>query len=362
MLILTIRLIPQGTIISKDAIEYQGEIIIARTTRIKARSYENFKFSPLNEAVFSINEDFSPIKITELHYHPLNEDTTNDTEYEFLELKNTGETEIDLNTSGFTDGILYTFGSQSVIPPKGFVVLASNAIEFRKRYGFEPFGEFEGQLNNGGEKILFTGPLGDTLIYFEYNDKDPWPVEADGIGYSLVSKRIDPLGWPGYPSYWKISGTAHGSPGTDDIVSDVKKDEDISPVTYKLNQNYPNPFNPTTIIQYEIPAVLDVRTGNPTTTKQNETPAVLEIRTSVDLNTTGSIRFPSGRHMSLPQMHVKLIVYDILGREIKTLVNEIQEPGTYEIEFNAGELSSGVYIYRLEAGNFNAVRKMILLR
>ena len=59
---------------------------------------------------------------------------------------------------------------------------------------------------------------------------------------------------------------------------------------------------------------------------------------------------------------MKLCIYDILGNEITTLVNQIQEPGTYEIEFNAGELSSGVYLYRLVTENFNAVKKMILLR
>ncbi len=71
-----------------------------------------------------------------------------------------------------------------------------------------------------------------------------------------------------------------------------------------------------------------------------------------------------------PQMHVKLCIYDILGQEIATLVNEYQKPGYYEITWNAGNLPSGVYIYRLQAGastgsangNYVESKKMILLK
>ncbi|WKZ68335.1 MAG: T9SS type A sorting domain-containing protein [Melioribacteraceae bacterium] len=85
---------------------------------------------------------------------------------------------------------------------------------------------------------------------------------------------------------------------------------------YDLVQNYPNPFNPTTTIKYQIPK--------------------------------------SG--------HVKLRVYDILGREVTTLVNEYLEDGRYEAVFNANELSSGVYIYRLEVNDFITSKKMMLVK
>jgi len=89
-----------------------------------------------------------------------------------------------------------------------------------------------------------------------------------------------------------------------------------SPVEYSLTQNYPNPFNPSTIIKYSIPEA-----GN-----------------------------------------VQLKVYDIIGNEVATLVNEIKTPGSYEIQFNAAELSTGVYIYSLRAGNFVQTKKMILMK
>jgi hypothetical protein len=92
---------------------------------------------------------------------------------------------------------------------------------------------------------------------------------------------------------------------------------------FYLSQNYPNPFNPTTKIKYKIPS-----------TNQEE---------SRNLN-------------------VQLKIYDLLGREIKTLINKEQPPGEYEIELNCAELSSGIYFYKLKAGNFIQTKKMILLR
>lgn len=99
------------------------------------------------------------------------------------------------------------------------------------------------------------------------------------------------------------------------------------PREYILSQNYPNPFNPTTKIKYSIP---------------QET-----------------------RHAS--SLLVSLKVYDVLGREVATLVNEEKQPGNYEVTFNTetrrGEsLPSGVYFYRIAAGNFTQTKKLILLK
>jgi len=92
-------------------------------------------------------------------------------------------------------------------------------------------------------------------------------------------------------------------------------------MNYSLSQNYPNPFNPSTVIKYSIPV-----------------------------------------NVKSEMSDVKLVVYDILGKEIAILVNENQESGNYEIEFNASHFASGVYFYRLQNGNFTETKKMILLR
>jgi hypothetical protein len=104
------------------------------------------------------------------------------------------------------------------------------------------------------------------------------------------------------------------------------------PAEYELEQNYPNPFNPTTRIRY----------------------------------TVGRVVVPSG---ALPSgvegpasSNVRLAVYDLLGREVAVLVNEKKMPGTYTVQFNGAGLSSGVYFYRLSAGEFVQCRKMIVLK
>ena len=88
------------------------------------------------------------------------------------------------------------------------------------------------------------------------------------------------------------------------------------PASYGLSQNYPNPFNPSTVIQYGLP------TAGLTTLK----------------------------------------VYNVLGQEVATLVNEVQAPGTYTVRFNASSLSSGVYFFRVQSGSFSAVKKMVLVK
>jgi hypothetical protein len=86
--------------------------------------------------------------------------------------------------------------------------------------------------------------------------------------------------------------------------------------TYALYQNYPNPFNPATVISYQVPK-------------------------------------------SSP---VALIVFDILGREVRTLVNQEQPAGRYTITFDASNLASGVYFYRMQAAGFVQTRRLLLLR
>ena len=102
-----------------------------------------------------------------------------------------------------------------------------------------------------------------------------------------------------------VVSTEDGGEGEEEIVND-----------YALYQNYPNPFNPTTKISYQIPQ--------------------------------------SGK--------VVLKVYDILGREVKTLVNELQQSGKYQINFNASDLASGIYFYRIIAENYSVTKKMLLLK
>ncbi|MCB9206029.1 MAG: T9SS type A sorting domain-containing protein [Ignavibacteriales bacterium] len=105
------------------------------------------------------------------------------------------------------------------------------------------------------------------------------------------------------------------------IIIDV--DDNLDPINdkFELSQNYPNPFNPTTTIKYSVPS-----------------------------------------NMKSKKAEVKLVVYDVLGREVKTLVNHAQKPGNYQIDFNANNLPSGVYYYQFKAGSFIQTKKMVLLK
>jgi len=88
------------------------------------------------------------------------------------------------------------------------------------------------------------------------------------------------------------------------------------PTEFSLAQNYPNPFNPTTTIKYQIPEV----------------------------------------------SFVTLRIYDVLGNEIATLVNEQKPADSYEVEFNASNLPSGIYFYRIQVGSFVETKKMVLMK
>ncbi len=118
----------------------------------------------------------------------------------------------------------------------------------------------------------------------------------------------------------------------DVIITSVldKKKTDGFPADFSLSQNYPNPFNPITKIKYSVPSINNE--NNSDKTKNTLT------------------------------QKVSLIVYDILGREIAELVNENKIPGIYEVEFDASNLTSGVYIYTLKNGRTIQSRKMILIK
>ena len=104
--------------------------------------------------------------------------------------------------------------------------------------------------------------------------------------------------------------------GTEPEIVDVNMEENFVISEYQLSQNYPNPFNPTTKITYQIP--------------------------------------DAG--------FVTIKIYDILGREVATIVNSEKLTGKYDVSFNATNLTSGIYFYKLQAGNFTAIKKLMLLK
>ena len=184
----------------------------------------------------------------------------------------------------------------------------------------EPFGEYSGQLENAGERITLLNATGDTVITVRYNDRSPWPVEADTLGYSLVSKEVNPTGNPDDPAYWRSSFAVHGSPGSDDMDTAVEQEKIRRPLSYSLFQNYPNPFNPRTAIDYQLPQVSEV----------------------------------------------EINIFNAQGQKITTLISAKQPSGFHRVIWDGTDatgraVASGIYLCQLKAGDFTAVRKMMLL-
>jgi len=131
----------------------------------------------------------------------------------------------------------------------------------------------------------------------------------------------------------------------DNVIYTDVEDQNTShlPTQFVLSQNYPNPFNSTTTIRYSIPSPV---ISNPLGDERSPNNEI----------------FPPTSWARNNKINVELVVFDILGRQLKTLVNENQKPGNYTVEFDASNLSSGVYFYRLKRGDFISTKKMLLLK
>ncbi len=182
-------------------------------------------------------------------------------------------------------------------------------FEIERAFHFPPFdkGGTKGGLESGWEKIGFVQGHGNSnspIEYFLIDDN----LKAAG-NYSYRLKQIDNDGTFKYSD--KVSITF------------------IFPEQFVLMQNYPNPFNPATKIKYRIPL----------------SPPLLK-----------------GESGEATGVFITLKVYDILGNEIATLVNELKPAGIYEAEFDASLLPTGVYFYKLEAESFISTKKMLFLK
>jgi len=166
----------------------------------------------------------------------------------------------------------------------------------------------EGTLENFNWKIIgFVDGQGTS------NEQHSYSFSDDNLSAGNYSYRLKQIDFDGTFSY----------------SNEVQVDLNL-PQAFSLEQNYPNPFNPSTTIKYTIPNV------------------------SLSLSSRAESRDEGSQAI--------LKIYDILGNEIATLVNENKPAGNYEVEFNASALPTGVYFYKLQAGSFIETKKMVLLR
>jgi photosystem II stability/assembly factor-like uncharacterized protein len=167
-------------------------------------------------------------------------------------------------------------------------------------------------INSNGYAV--GGRYNQNGIFLSTNGGYNWSTMNSGIPDNFYTGLLD-IDSSGYIYYSSWGSSIFR---TDNSILKIEYSNNNLPVTISLSQNYPNPFNPTTKIRFEISGTSAAQTF--------------------------------------------LNVYDLLGREVATLVNEELKPGTYEVDWNAENYPSGVYFYKLNAGEFSETKKMVLVK
>jgi hypothetical protein len=157
-------------------------------------------------------------------------------------------------------------------------------------------------------------------VYYSTDTGASWVFASAGLP---ANEAGSVLATNGVDLYWGLSDGNGVFHTTDNGVTwnDIPVGVPLEPLaeiprTYALEQNFPNPFNPSSTIQYDLPG----------------------------------------------RTHVKLEVFNLLGERVLILVDQLRESGRHAVVFDAGDLASGVYVYRLSAGGSNVARKLVLLR
>lgn len=238
-------MLPNGSLnpLALDA-SIAGTVIINHTTVLKARVKQGNEWSALHIEKAHVAQDLSWLKFTEIMYHPTVISNIESNNLEFLEIKNTSETDtIYLTGIVFSDGIRYEFKDGEYLAPQDFYVIASSPCDLKAKCpGIEIDGKNFGRLSNGGEDLILRDYQQNDFLSVSYSDDAPWPELADGPGYSLVPTETNPTGDPSDPAYWMLSyDNGCGSPGTDDPAS-VSANFTTSLTSSKaLLKIYPNP-------------------------------------------------------------------------------------------------------------------------
>jgi hypothetical protein len=212
--------ISPGALFSLDDVGFT----VSNSTFVIARVLDAGEWSAIRQVNFIGQQtDYTDLKVTELHYHPYNNisgwDTTEGKDLEFIEFKNTGKNAVNLSGLVLDSAVSYSFPANRLLPPKQFFVVVSKPKKFYDYYGLVASGNFQGNFSNAGEEVLLTNSSGDNIIRFTYDDSSPWPSEADGEGFSLSSKEINPSGDPENYSYWTLSVKKDGTPFADNMLT-----------------------------------------------------------------------------------------------------------------------------------------------
>jgi len=268
-------------------------------------------------AKFRRNEfvESSDVVINEINYN--SSDTFDPRDW--VELYNNSGSAIDLTGWYFSDSNndhQFFFPEGYTLEENAYVVLSRDTVVFKTLFPevSNVLGDMDFGLSGSGEQVRIYNDSENLIDQLVYSDSTPWPEDADGNGstLSLTHPDLD----NSLAENWAAS-IGIGTPGeyNSDVLVSAELETSVDlPKGIILEQNFPNPFNPTTVISYQVADFSDV----------------------------------------------SLRVYDALGREVASLVDEYQQSGAYQVVFDASSLSSGVYIYQLRSG-FEVITKKMLL-
>ncbi|MFV1883281.1 MAG: lamin tail domain-containing protein [Balneola sp.] len=271
--------------------------------------------SPLAiEARYKVIDDV--LVINEISYNPSDDKNGGD----WVEFYNPGDATINLDGWYFKDeddSHTYSFPNGVSIEANDYLVVTNNAAAFSTIYPSvsNALGQFNFGLSGNSDHIRLYNA--DSLLVDEvrYDDESPWPTEPDGLGFTL--ELVDAGTDNSLGENWTSSLTKGGTPGLQNQqIINSNEELGASSHEFRLSQNYPNPFNPSTNISFSIPT----------------------------------------------SAKVELIVFNVLGQQVQTLIDGNLNAGLHSITFDASGLTSGVYFYRLTSGSNVTTQKMLLMK
>ncbi len=249
----------QRAILSSETVAME----LRNSVEIKARIYEVREVDQKDTIVWSAlasikyvrkDENYSGLKVTELHYNPVDRldgtDTINGEDYEFIEFKNTGDHPINLTGLRLDSAVYYEFPDNEILTPRQFFVIASNPGRFYEVHGLVPSGNYKRNFSNAGERVVLEDKDQNEILNFVYDDDYPWPFSADGGGRSMVSSLTNPVLPPAEATYWISSSDIEGSPFADDPESEVAVAQFTRETGLKV---YPNPTSDYFIFRTDLP-------------------------------------------------------------------------------------------------------------
>ena len=240
--------------VSSSSQAYASPLLLAGPTWLRARVRSGTNWSAVVARRYFPAQDLSGLRFTEIMYHPPDEGLVDGDEYEFVELKNTSGSTLDLSGLVFTRGIQFTFTNGTSLGPGRFLVLARNGARFAERHpGVSPGGIYTGKLGNRGDIVALSygGAAAGTppLLSVSYGVLAPWPVAADGFGVSLALSEEAGAASADFSDArsWRASTQRGGSPGADDpapILASIRVNE-VRTHTLPPEVDAVELFNPT---------------------------------------------------------------------------------------------------------------------